>query len=57
MPVTRVFALELRERADTLVARILGFHDDDGLPERHVPPLPATVETNSAPYRRLMPGA
>ena len=54
IPVKGVLALELREEADTLVARILGFNDEDQVPDTHVPPLPEVVEANSAPYRRLL---
>ena len=53
----RVFALELREQADTLVARIVGFKDEHQAPDIHVPPLPNVIEANSPPYRRLLTDA
>lgn len=50
--VRGVFALQIRERDDMLLARLLGFHDDEDVPETQAPPLPNIVEANSAPYRR-----
>ena len=54
IPVKRVFALEVRQEGDSLAARIVGFSEEDAVPERHLPPLPEVVEANSAPYRRLL---
>jgi hypothetical protein len=50
--VKGVFALQIRERDDMLLARLLGFHDDEDVPETHAPPMPNIVEATSAPYRR-----
>ena len=57
IPLKNVFALEIREQADTVVARILRFADEDQVRDAHVPPLPNVVEANSAPYRRLLTDA
>lgn len=54
LPVRKVFALQIREQDNTLLVRLVGFHDDDEVPEAHVPPLPEIVEVTSAPYRRLL---
>ena len=50
--VKRVFALQIRDHDSTLLVRLVGFHDDEEVPEAHVPPLPTIVEAISAPYRR-----
>jgi hypothetical protein len=53
LPVRNVFALQIREHDDRLLVRLAGFHDEEQVPERHVPPLPEVVEMNFPPYRRL----
>jgi hypothetical protein len=58
-PIRGVFALQIVQRGDTLVGRIVGHDDDDvgEVPETHVPPLPAVTEAPSPPYRRTLTDA
>jgi hypothetical protein len=53
LPVRNVFALQVREHDDMFLVRLVGFHDEENVPETHVPPLPKVVEMKSPPYRRL----
>lgn len=53
LPVRNVFALQVREHDGTILVRLVGFHDEEAVPETHVPPLPEVVEMNFPPYRRL----
>jgi hypothetical protein len=58
-PIRGVFALQIVQRGDTLVGRIVGHDDDDEgkVPETHLPPLPEVIEAPSPPYRRLFTDA
>ena len=58
-PIRGVFALQIVQRGDALVGRIVGDDDDteEEVPETHLPPLPEVVEAPSPPYRRLLTDA
>jgi hypothetical protein len=58
-PIRGVFALQIVQRGDTLVGRIIGHDDDEAheVTETHLPPLPEVTEAPSPPYRRLLTDA
>jgi hypothetical protein len=53
LPVRNVFALQVREHDEMFLVRLVGFHDEEKVPETHAPPLPDVIEMNVPPYRRL----